>query len=140
MNRLVTTEPRLAENTADAVIYLRVPTREQAERGGETEGFSIPAQRAACLRKAEALGTEVVSEFVDAGESARSSRRPQLQAMLAFLAEHPTRYVIVHKVDRLARAPTALRSAWRSVVMARRSSPSPRASTRRPRASCCTAS
>jgi site-specific DNA recombinase len=34
-----------------AVIYLRVSTKEQAERGGESEGFSIPAQRDACLRK-----------------------------------------------------------------------------------------
>ena len=36
-----------------AVIYLRVSTKEQAQRGGEAEGFSIPAQRAACLRKAD---------------------------------------------------------------------------------------
>ncbi len=28
-----------------AVSYLRVSTREQAERGGTEEGFSIPAQR-----------------------------------------------------------------------------------------------
>ena len=88
---------------SDAVIYLRVSTREQAERGGEAEGFSIPAQREACQRKAEQLGSVVVAEFVDAGESARSTARPELQRMLAYLAEHPTRYVIVHKVDRLAR-------------------------------------
>ena len=30
-----------------AVSYLRVSTREQAERGGTEEGFSIPAQREA---------------------------------------------------------------------------------------------
>jgi hypothetical protein len=30
-----------------AVSYLRVSTREQAYRGGESEGFSIPAQREA---------------------------------------------------------------------------------------------
>jgi DNA invertase Pin-like site-specific DNA recombinase len=34
--------------TARAILYLRVSTKEQAERGGETEGFSIPAQRDAC--------------------------------------------------------------------------------------------
>jgi len=34
-----------------AVLYLRVSTKEQAQRGGEAEGFSIPAQRAACQRK-----------------------------------------------------------------------------------------
>ncbi len=85
-----------------AVLYLRVSTREQAERGGDAEGFSIPAQREACARKAEGLGAAVVAEFVDAGESARSAARPQLQAMLAYLAENPVQYVIVHKVDRLA--------------------------------------
>lgn len=31
------------EPAATAVIYLRVSTKEQAERGGEAEGFSIPA-------------------------------------------------------------------------------------------------
>ena len=30
-----------------AVLYLRVSTKEQAEMGGEAEGFSIPAQREA---------------------------------------------------------------------------------------------
>ena len=54
--------------TKRAVIYLRVSTRDQAKRGGETEGFSIPAQREACHRKAESLGAEVIEEFIDAGE------------------------------------------------------------------------
>ena len=43
-----------------AVMYLRVSTKEQAERGGEREGFSIPAQREACLKKADAIGAVVV--------------------------------------------------------------------------------
>ena len=87
-----------------AVLYLRVSTKDQAERGGEAEGFSIPAQREAGRRKAEALGAIVAAEFVDAGESARSADRPELQKMLAFISEEQTvRYVIVHKVDRLAR-------------------------------------
>ena len=59
-----------------AVLYLRVSTKEQAARGGEAEGFSIPAQREACTRKAEGLGATVVAEFIDAGESARSADRP----------------------------------------------------------------
>ena len=94
---------RTAEARPRAVIYLRVSTREQASRGGEAEGFSIPAQRDACLRKAEALGAEVVEQYVDAGESARSANRPQLQEMLTFVAAEQPDYVIVHKVDRLAR-------------------------------------
>lgn len=86
-----------------AVIYLRVSTKDQAGRGGEAEGFSIPAQREACLRKAESIGAVVVAEFVDAGESARSANRPELKKMLAFVQEHKIKHVIVHKVDRLAR-------------------------------------
>ncbi|WP_414976542.1 recombinase family protein [Gordonia sp. (in: high G+C Gram-positive bacteria)] len=86
-----------------AVIYLRVSTKDQARRGGEAEGFSIPAQREACTRKAEQLGAEVTAEFIDAGESARSSARPELQRMLESISRYPVDYVIVHKVDRLAR-------------------------------------
>jgi site-specific DNA recombinase len=87
-----------------AVIYLRVSTKEQAQRGGEAEGFSIPAQREACLRKAEQLGAEVVEEFIDAGESARSADRPDLQRLLRFVGgEQGVDFVIVHKIDRLAR-------------------------------------
>src|SRR3954454_19521863 len=86
-----------------AVIYLRVSTKEQAQRGGAAEGFSIPAQREACRRKAEQLGAEVVEEFIDAGESARSADRPSLQALLRYVVETGVDFVIVHKVHRLAR-------------------------------------
>lgn len=86
-----------------AVSYLRVSTKRQAERGGEAEGFSIPAQRDANRKKAQALGAFIVKEFVDRGESARSTKRPELQQMLEYLAENQVDYVIVHKVDRLAR-------------------------------------
>jgi DNA invertase Pin-like site-specific DNA recombinase len=86
------------------IIYLRVSTARQASTGGETEGYSIPAQREACPRKAEELGAEVVQEYVDAGASARSIDRPALQQLLDRLNdERDIDYVIVHKVDRLAR-------------------------------------
>ena len=86
-----------------AVIYLRVSTKEQLLRDGDPEGYSIPAQREACLRKAAALGAEVVETYVDRGESARSADRADLQRMLAEIGKSPVDYVIVHKVDRLAR-------------------------------------
>jgi DNA invertase Pin-like site-specific DNA recombinase len=87
-----------------AVIYLRVSTADQAKRNREPEGYSIPAQREACLRKAEQLEAEVVEEYVDRGESAKSADRTELKRMLARLKdEGDVRYVIVHKVDRLAR-------------------------------------
>lgn len=94
-------DPGEAENTA--VIYLRVSTKDQATRGGEEEGFSIPAQREACTQRAALLGVVVAAEFVDAGESARSTKRPQLQAMLRYIEEHATTFVVIHKLDRLAR-------------------------------------
>ncbi len=86
-----------------AVVYARLSTKEQAERDGDPEGYSIPAQRDACSRKAASLGATVTEVFIDRGESARSADRPELQRMLAYLAEEPTTFVIVHKVDRLAR-------------------------------------
>ena len=86
-----------------AVSYLRVSTREQAERGGTAEGFSIPAQREANRRKADELGARIVHEFVDAGESARSADRDGLQDMLTFISATNIQFCIVHKLDRLAR-------------------------------------
>ena len=89
-----------------AVSYLRVSTRGQAERGGGAdEGFSIPAQREANKRKALSMGVIVGKEFVDRGASAKSADRPELQKMLEYVKENADRvdYVIVHKVDRLAR-------------------------------------
>lgn len=89
-----------------AVSYLRVSTRGQAERGGgHDEGFSISAQREANKNKAQSLGAMVGKEFVGRGTSAKSADRPQLQAMLEYVKDNADRvdYVIVHKVDRLAR-------------------------------------
>jgi DNA invertase Pin-like site-specific DNA recombinase len=86
-----------------AVSYLRVSTVEQARRNHEPEGYSIPAQREDCQRKAALLEAEITREFVDRGASARSADRPELQAMLAYIDERDVRYVVVHKLDRLAR-------------------------------------
>lgn len=56
-------------------------------------------------KKALSMGAMVGKEFVDRGASAKSADRPQLQAMLEYVKENADRvdYVIVHKVDRLAR-------------------------------------
>lgn len=86
-----------------AFIYLRVSTKEQARRGGTAEGYSIPTQRSGCHAKADQLGATVVAEYVDAGESARSSKRDDLQEMLREVKRVQPDYVIVHKIDRLAR-------------------------------------
>ena len=87
-----------------AAIYLRVSTSAQARRNREPEGYSIPAQREACQHKASTLDAEVVAEYVNAGESAKTADRPQLCALLDRVKhEQDLDYVIVHKVDRLAR-------------------------------------
>src|ERR1700744_1961500 len=87
-----------------AVSYARVSTKEQAERDGDPEGDSLPAQLEANRRKATSMNAAVLREFVERGESARSAdTRPELQTMLAYIKEHAVDYVIVHKVDRLAR-------------------------------------
>ena len=89
--------------TRRAVLYVRVSTKEQLQGNGDPDGYSIPAQRQFCQAKAEDLGAEVVEVFIERGESARSADRPELQRMLLSLASTPVDYVIVHKVDRLAR-------------------------------------
>ena len=82
-----------------AVIYLRVSTKEQAEGG-----YSIPAQAEACRGFIADQGWKLADEYVDRGESARTADRPQLQAMLARLADDSSiDFLVVHKLDRLAR-------------------------------------
>ena len=87
-----------------AVVYLRVSSIGQVNTDRDGEGFSIAAQRDACLRKAESLNADVLEVYIDAGESARKADRPQLQSMLERLKiQRDADFVIVHKVDRLAR-------------------------------------
>lgn len=87
-----------------AVVYLRVSTAKQADKDDDAEGYSLPAQREACYRKAEALGADVVEEYLDRGESAKTADRRQFQRMLARIErERDVDYVILDKVDRFAR-------------------------------------
>ena len=100
----------------DAVIYLRVSTKEQAATDETGEGYSIPAQREACLRHIAERGWNLAGEFTDAGESARTADRPMLKDMLRRVAEGGITAVVVHKIDRLARSMedhVAIRAALR---------------------------
>jgi site-specific DNA recombinase len=93
-----------SRTSMQAVIYLRVSSKAQVNTDYDSEGFSLPAQRDACTRKARSLGAAVVGEFVEAGESGTSTkRRKALSGLLTRVAEGDIDYVIVHKVDRLAR-------------------------------------
>jgi len=88
---------------ARAAIYVRVSSTGQMGRDGDEDGYSIPAQLAANKRKAEDLGAEIAKAYVERAESARSDDRPVLQQMLKELPGLGVQYLIVHKVDRLAR-------------------------------------
>lgn len=87
-----------------AVLYVRVSTAQQLNGGGRHDGFSIPAQLDANRRRASGLNALIKAEFIDRGCSARSTDRPKLQQMLAYIREQQVDYVIVHKIDRLARS------------------------------------
>jgi site-specific DNA recombinase len=90
--------------TKHAVIYLRVSTDRQALTDFDADGYSIKAQRDACLRKAKELGAKVEAEYVDRGESARTKDRTDFTRMAEdVIARGDVDYVIVHKLDRFAR-------------------------------------
>ncbi len=87
-----------------AVAYLRVSTRQQAQRDGSPEGYSLPTQRKIVTEKAESLGAVIVDEYLDKDTGTRTDKRPDLQALLArILADQDVDYVIVFKLDRWAR-------------------------------------
>src|SRR3954452_15650407 len=96
----MTTEPAAG---GGAALYVRVSSTGQMGRDGDDDGYSIPAQIQACTRKAAELGAVVAQAYVERAESARSDARPVLQQMLAELPTLGVRYLVVHKVDRLAR-------------------------------------
>ncbi|MGH3548507.1 MAG: recombinase family protein [Pseudonocardiaceae bacterium] len=93
-----------ATPTKRALIYLRVSTAKQAGKADDPEGYSLPAQREACHRKATELGAEVVGEYIDRGESAKTADRRDFQRMLTHVrTEQDIDYVILDKIDRFAR-------------------------------------
>jgi len=79
-------------------IYARVSTEEQAERD-----LSIPFQLERCRYHAQGKGWEVVKEFIDAGESARTDKRPEFQKMVTAARSKEFDIILVHKFDRFAR-------------------------------------
>jgi len=88
-----------------AAVYARVSSVGQLGRDGDDDGdgYSLPAQAEACKRKASELGAELGKVYLERAESARSDNRPVLQQMMRELPKLGVKYLIVHKVDRLAR-------------------------------------
>jgi site-specific DNA recombinase len=88
-----------------AVLYLRVSTTSQVQTDHDPEGISIPAQRAACERKAAQMGIAVIGEYVEPGRSATTiENRPAFQRMFERIkADRDVDYVIVYNLSRLNR-------------------------------------
>jgi len=86
-----------------AFVLLRVSSAGQTKRAGSEEGYSLPAQREACHRRAAELEADVVDEFA-AAESGSSDAFGTLKRMIAEVKRRgDIDYVIVHKLDRFAR-------------------------------------
>jgi len=81
------------------IAYLRVSTEKQADRG-----VSLDAQRAKVKAYTELYDLELVEVVVDAGESAKSLRRPGLQRALGMLERCEAEALLIVKLDRLTRS------------------------------------
>ena len=84
----------------NAIIYIRVSTTEQAEKG-----YSLKAQEESCLKYALNNDYEVVEIFREEGESAKTVGRTELQKMLKYMNKNKKTVdaLIVYKMDRLSR-------------------------------------
>ncbi len=82
-----------------AIIYARVSTDDQADRG-----YSLPTQLEACRKYAERLGFTVVAEFMeDCSGAILIAERPEGKKAVGMLKRREVDAIIVHQVDRLSR-------------------------------------
>jgi site-specific DNA recombinase len=108
----------------DAVIYIRVSTKEQ------TENLSLPTQLRVCEEYCRHEGLEVIARFKEEGESAKTVDRTELQRLLTFCREHKGKvhFVVVFNLTRFARDKYdhfALRSFLKSLGISLRSATEP---------------
>lgn len=84
----------------NVVLYARVSSEKQAERD-----LSIPAQLKALRKYALNRGWNVIDEYIDEAESARSASRPAFRQMIATAKkkERPFEGILVWKLSRFAR-------------------------------------
>jgi site-specific DNA recombinase len=82
-----------------AVLYCRVSTADQVKN------LSLPTQETACREYAEREGYDVAEVFVDRGESAKTTDRPEFQRMLAYCRKQKGHIhaVIVYALTRFSR-------------------------------------
>jgi DNA invertase Pin-like site-specific DNA recombinase len=106
------------------VIYVRVSTKEQ------TENLSLPTQLRACEEYCRREGYEILEQFREEGESAKTADRPQLQRLLKYCRTNKGRvhFVVVFNLTRFAREKYdhfALRSHLKSLGISLRSATEP---------------
>ena len=90
----------MVNNLGRAAIYARVSSERQAEKD-----LSIPAQIKALKKYALERGWDVVKEYVDEAESARTANRPAFKEMIAMAKnkDKPFDAILVWKLSRFAR-------------------------------------
>ncbi len=81
------------------IAYTRVSTEEQA-----TQGVSLSAQEAKLRAYCDLYGHELLEVIVDAGQSAKTLKRPGLQRALEALKAGEADGLLVLKLDRLTRS------------------------------------
>ena len=83
----------------NVILYARVSTAEQA-----ADGVSLDAQQAKLRAYADLYDLTVVDVIVDAGESAKSLKRPGLQHALQSMKSGKVDGLVIAKLDRLTRS------------------------------------
>ena len=82
-----------------AIGYIRVSTEKQADFG-----VSLEAQEAKIRAMAVVQGADLAEAIVDAGESAKSLKRPGMERLLSLVDAGAVDVVIIAKLDRLTRS------------------------------------
>ena len=90
---------KIKKEIPTCVIYTRVSSKEQVK------GFSLESQEKLCRDYAERNGLQVLRLFREAGESAKTADRTELQNLLKYCFKEHKKIgaVVIYKVDRFAR-------------------------------------
>jgi site-specific DNA recombinase len=81
-----------------AIIYARVSSKRQAD-----DGLPMESQIEQCRLKAEAMGADVLREFIDGGISGTTDKRPAFQDAISFCSLMDVDYFITWSSSRFAR-------------------------------------
>jgi site-specific DNA recombinase len=92
--------PLDTRSVSGAILYIRVSTAEQAN-----EANNLPTQTRKVEDRCKRDSLPILKTFTDAGESARTTDRPQFQAMLEYCRRHRGKvsHIVFADLSRLAR-------------------------------------